>query len=214
MKPISSEARLREALVRHGKSLYDRGYAHGSSGNLSVRADDGFLITPTGSSLGRLDPVHISKVDAEGTCVSGDPPSKEAFLHLAVYAERPDTRAIVHLHCTCAVAVSCLVHGDPSNVFAPLTAYHVMRVGEVPLIPYYRPGDRALAEAVRRLASRHRALLLANHGPVVAGASLDAAVDSAEELEQTARLSMLLAGRSVSALTAAQVAEIEAVFGS
>jgi ribulose-5-phosphate 4-epimerase/fuculose-1-phosphate aldolase len=212
--PTSPETRSRDALVRHGKSLYDRGYAHGSSGNLSVRTDDGFLITPTGSSLGRLDAALISKLGHDGKLISGDPPSKEAFLHLAVYAERPSAHSIVHLHCTCAVAVSCLVHEDPRNVLAPLTAYHVMRVGAVPLIPYYRPGDSALAEAVRLLASRHRALLLANHGPVVTGTSIDAAVDSAEELEQTARLTLLLAGCSVSALTASQVAEIEAVFMS
>ncbi len=212
--PTSTETHLRDALVRHGKSLYDRGYAHGSSGNLSARTDDGILITPTGSSLGRLDAALISKLDRDGRLTSGDPPSKEAFLHLAVYAERPSAQAIVHLHCTCAVAVSCLVHEDPRNVLAPLTAYHVMRVGTVPLIPYYRPGDSALAEAVRQLASRHRAMLLANHGPVVTGTSIDAAVDSAEELEQTARLTLLLAGRSVSSLTASQVAEIEAIFVS
>ena len=175
MKSISSETRSRDALARHGKSLHDRGYAHGSSGNLSVRLADGFLITPTGSSLGRLDPAKIFRLDGYGTVLSGDPPSKEAFLHLAVYAERPGAHAIVHLHCTCAVAVSCLAHDDHRNIFAPLTAYHVMRVGVVPLIPYYRPGDSALAEAVRLLASRHRAVLLANHGPVVAGTTLDAA---------------------------------------
>jgi ribulose-5-phosphate 4-epimerase/fuculose-1-phosphate aldolase len=212
MPTTPTEAQLRDALVERGKSLYDRGYAHGSSGNLSVRLADGVLITPTGSSLGRLDPVRLSKIDLDGTPVAGDPPSKEAFLHLAMYAERPTARAIVHLHCTCAVAVSCLVHDDPRNVLAPLTAYHVMRVGVLPLIPYHRPGDRALAEAVRRTAANHRAVRLANHGPVVAGKSLDDAVDSAEELEQTAELSLLLGGRRVNALTPAQVAEIEAVF--
>ena len=212
MPATPTETQLRDALVERGKSLYDRGYAHGSSGNLSVRLADGVLITPTGSSLGRLDPVRLAKIDLDGSPVAGDPPSKEAFLHLAMYAERPTARAIVHLHCTCAVAVSCLVHDDPRNVLAPLTAYHVMRVGVLPLIPYYRPGDRALAEAVRRAAADHRAVLLANHGPVVAGKSLDDAVDSAEELEQTAELSLLLGGRRVNALTPAQVAEIEAVF--
>ena len=212
MPTTPTETQLRDALVERGKSLYDRGYAHGSSGNLSVRLTDGVLITPTGSSLGRLDPVRLAKVDFDGTPVAGDPPSKEAFLHLAMYAERPSARAIVHLHCTCAVAVSCLVHADPRNVLAPLTAYHVMRVGVLPLIPYHRPGDRALAEAVRRVAANHRAVLLANHGPVVAGKSLDDAVDSAEELEQTAELSLLLGDRRVNALTPAQVAEIEAIF--
>jgi len=209
-----NENALREAIVERGRSLHDRGYAHGSSGNLSARVADGILVTPTGSSLGRLDPARIAKVSADGRALSGDPPSKEAFLHLAVYAQRPTARAIVHLHCTCAVAVSCLVHDDPRNVLPPLTAYHVMRVGTLPLVPYYRPGDRALAEAVGRLAGRHRAMLLANHGPVVAGASLDDAVDSAEELEQTARLSLLLGERKVAPLTALQVAELEAAFPS
>ncbi len=209
-----NEHGLRDAIVERGRSLHDRGYAHGSSGNLSVRVDGGILVTPTGSSLGRLDPARIAKVDSNGLHLSGDPPSKEAFLHLAMYAERPGARAIVHLHCTCAVAVSCLVHSDPRNVLPPLTAYHVMRVGTLPLIPYYRPGDRELAEAVRRVAATHRAVLLANHGPVVSGASLDDAVDNAEELEQTAKLALLLGERPVSLLTPAQIADIEAVFPS
>jgi len=209
-----NEQRLREAIVERGRSLFDRGYAHGSSGNLSARIDDGILVTPTGSSLGRLDPARIAKVDANGVHVTGDPPSKEAFLHLAMYAERASANAIVHLHCTCAVAISCLVHADASNVLPPLTAYHVMRVGTLPLIPYYRPGDRALAEAVRRVAAKHRAVLLANHGPVVSGKSLDDAVDSAEELEQTAKLALLLGERPVSLLTPAQIADLETAFPS
>ncbi len=209
-----SETRLRDALVERGRSLYERGYAHGSSGNLSVRLPDGILITPTGSSLGRLDPGRLAKVTTEGKGIAGDPPSKEAFLHLAMYARRPAAHAIVHLHCTCAVAVSCLVHNDSRNVLPPLTAYHVMRVGILPLIPYYRPGDRTLADAVGTAAVDHRAVLLANHGPVVSGKSLDDAVDSAEELEQTAKLSLLLADRAVAPLTPGQIAELEAAFPS
>ena len=209
-----NESQLRDALVDRGRSLYERGYAHGSSGNLSVRLADGVLITPTGSSLGRLDPARIAKIQPDGVPISGDPPSKEAFLHLAMYAQRPTAQAIVHLHCTCAVAVSCLIHDDPRNVLAPLTAYHVMRVGTLPLIPYFRPGDRALAAAVGRAAKQHRAMLLANHGPVVSGKSLDDAVDSAEELEQTARLSLLLSGQDTQPLTGVQVAELEAAFPS
>lgn len=209
-----NETAARDAIVERGRSLYERGYAHGSSGNLSVRVADGILVTPTGSSLGRLDPSRLSKVAPDGRVLSGDPPSKEAFLHLAVYARRPAAGAIVHLHCTCAVAVSCLVHDDPRNVLPPLTAYHVMRVGALPLVPYFAPGDRALAEAVGELAARHRAVLLANHGPVVAGKMLDEAVDSAEELEQTARLSLLLHGRATAPLSAAQVAALEERFPS
>ena len=209
-----SESTLRDQLVERGKSLYDRGYAHGSTGNLSAKVDGGILITPTGSSLGRLDPAKISKVDEAGKHVSGDPPSKESFLHLAMYAERPTARAIVHLHCTCAVAVSCLVHENPRDVLPPLTAYFVMRVGKLPLIPYFRPGDRALAEAVRAEARQHRAVLLANHGPVVAGKSLDDAIDSAEELEATAKLVLMLGERPTRPLDAAQIADLEAAFPS
>lgn len=207
-----NENAARDALADRARSLYERGYAHGSSGNLSVRVDDGVLVTPTGSCLGRLDPARISRIAPDGRTLSGDPPSKEAFLHLAVYASRPSARAIVHLHCTCAVAVSCLVHDDPGNVLPPLTAYHVMRVGTLPLVPYYAPGDRALAAAVGALAEKHRAVLLANHGPVVAGTSLDDAVDSAEELEQTARLSLLLTNRATAPLSAEQVAALDARF--
>jgi ribulose-5-phosphate 4-epimerase/fuculose-1-phosphate aldolase len=209
-----SETKWRDLLAERGRSLYDRGYAHGSSGNLSTRLDGGILITPTGSSLGRLEPEKISKVDESGRHVSGDPPSKEAFLHLAMYAERPSEKAIVHLHCTCAVAVSCLVHANPRDVLPPLTAYYVMRVGKLPLVPYYRPGDRALAEAVRAEAKAHRAVLLANHGPVVAGKSLDEAIDSAEELEATAKLVLLLDGKRTRPLDSAQIAELEAAFPS
>lgn len=209
-----NETKARDAIVQRARSLYDRGYAHGSSGNLSVRVEGAILISPTGSSLGRLDPATLAKVDESGRHVDGDPPSKEAFLHLAMYAERPTAKAIVHLHCTCAVAVSCLVHEDTRNVLPPLTAYHVMRVGRLPLIPYFRPGDRALAEAVRREAREHHAVLLANHGPVVAGKSLDEAVDNAEELEATAKLALLLDGRRTAPLDAEKIAELERHFPS
>jgi ribulose-5-phosphate 4-epimerase/fuculose-1-phosphate aldolase len=208
------EASLRELLAARGQSLYGRGYAHGSSGNLSARVDDGVLITPTGSSLGRLDPASISKIDESGHHLTGEPPSKEAFLHLAMYAERPNARAIVHLHCTCAVAVSCMVHADHRNVMPALTAYHVMRVGQVPLVPYFPPGDRALAEAVGAVPRKDRAVLLANHGPVVAGKSLDEAVESAEELEATAKLMLLLDGKAVAPLNEQQILDLERTFAS
>lgn len=209
-----SESKAREQLVERARSLYERGYAHGSSGNLSVRVEGGILISPTGSSLGRLDPATLSRVDETGRHLDGEPPSKEAFLHLAMYAERPRDRAIVHLHCTCAVAVSCLFHEDTRDVLPPLTAYHVMRVGRVPLVPYFRPGDRALAEAVRREARDHHAVLLANHGPVVAGKSLEDAVYNAEELEETARLFLMLQGSKTCFLTEEQVAALKEAFPS
>lgn len=203
-----SDATTREALAARGAALAARGLAHGSSGNLSVRSGGGFLMTPTGSALGRLDPARLSQLDAAGRHVAGDAPTKEAFLHLAVYAKRPSARAIVHLHCTCAVAVSCLVHENTSNVLPPLTAYQMMRVGPLPLVPYHPPGDRALATAVEVLAERHKAVLLANHGPVVAGTSLDAAVESAEELEEAAKLALMLHGRPVRTLTTAEIEEL------
>lgn len=209
-----TEAQLREQLVMFGASLYARGYAHGSSGNLSVRLPDGLLVTPTNSCLGRLDPARISKVDRAGHHVSGDKPSKEAFLHLAMYQERESAQAIVHLHCTHCVAVSCLRHADAANVLPPITAYHVMRIGRLPLVPYFRPGDRALAEAVREKAKKHHAVLLANHGPVVAGKSLEDAVVNAEEMEETAKLFLLLSGRDTRFLDAAHIADLEKHFPS
>ena len=150
-----SETRLRERIVRHGESLFARGYGCGASGNISVLLDDGFLVTPTNSCLGRLDPARIARLGPDGTHLSGDPPSKEAFLHQAMYGARADARAIVHLHSTCSVAVSILADVDPADVLPPLTAYYVMRVGRLPLIPYFRPGDRALAEAVADFAADH-----------------------------------------------------------
>ena len=209
-----NEAALRDWMCRHGESLHQRGLAHGSSGNLSARLDDGILLSPTNSCLGRLDPRRISKVAPDGRLLSGDPPSKEAFLHLAMYEERPDAKAIVHLHSTHCVAVSCLCHADPSSVLPPITAYFVMRIGKLPLVEYFPPGDLALADAVRAKAREHHALLLAKHGPVVAGKSLDDAVYNAEELEETAKLFLLLAGRSTRFLDGAQIVDLHRRFPS
>ena len=209
-----TEAQLREQIAVFGESLFARGYGCGSSGNISARLDDGFLVTPTNSCLGRLDPARIARVDGQGRHVDGDKPSKEAFLHLAMYEERPDDRAVVHLHATHSVAVSCLDGLDPDDVLPPITAYYVMRVGKLPLVPYYRPGDKALAEAVRAYAKTHHAVLLANHGPVVAARALDAAVYSAEELEETAKLYLMLKSERLRCLTPAQVAELREAFPS
>ena len=209
-----NENQLREKIVEIGKSLYDRGLAHGSAGNISVKVADGWLMTPTNSCLGRLDPGRISRVDTNGKLVSGDKPSKETFLHVAMYRERPASGAVVHLHSVHAVAVSCLADVNPDDVFPPITAYAVMQVGKLALVPYYPPGDESLAEAVRKVAGRHHAVLLANHGPVVAGSSLDAAVNAIEELEQTAKLVLLLRGQPLRLLTADQVAELNRRFAS
>ena len=203
-----NESLLREQISLFGKSLFDRGLTMGSSGNISVRLDDGWLLTPTNCCLGRLDPADIAKLDDDGNHLSGEPPSKEAFLHRAVYQERTGAGAIVHLHSTHSVAVSCLPDVNPRDVLPPLTAYYVMRVGTLPLVPYYPPGDKSLAEAVGGLAAKHSAVLLANHGPVVAGKTLEAALYATEELEETARLYLLLHGRSPRCLTPEQVADL------
>jgi ribulose-5-phosphate 4-epimerase/fuculose-1-phosphate aldolase len=203
-----SDTKLREAICEIGASIFNRGLTAGSSGNISVRTEDGWLMTPTNASLGRLDPVRLSKLDPAGKLVSGDAPTKESFLHRVMYEERNDTGAVVHLHSAHSVAVSCLAEIDPHDVLPPITAYYVMRVGHLPLIPYFRPGDMALAEAVRGFAGKHHAVLLANHGPVVAGSSLDAAVNAIEELEETAKLYLLLRGAKTRFLTPEQVKQL------
>jgi ribulose-5-phosphate 4-epimerase/fuculose-1-phosphate aldolase len=205
---VSREARLRETVCALGASIFARGLTAGSSGNVSVRTEDGWLMTPTGSSLGRLDPARLAKLDAAGRHVTGDAPTKESFLHRVMYEERPSSGAVVHLHSTHSVAVSCLAGLDPADVLPPITAYYVKRVGRLPLVPYFRPGDRALAEAVRGFAGKHHAVLLANHGPVVAGTDLDAAANAIEEIEETAKLFLLLHGHRTRFLTQEQAAEL------
>ncbi|HZG35102.1 MAG TPA: 3-oxo-tetronate 4-phosphate decarboxylase [Gaiellaceae bacterium] len=203
-----NDRQLRLALVEHGRSLFARGLSPGTSGNLSARVEDGWLLTPTNSSLGSLDPERLAQLDADGRHVAGDPPTKEVWLHLALYAERPEAQAIVHLHSTHAVAVACLDGVDEDDVLPPLTPYYAMRVGRLPLVPYGRPGDPALVEAVRARARERHALLLANHGPIVAGSSLDAAASAAEEIEETAKLVLLLQGLPSRQLTPEQLADL------
>jgi ribulose-5-phosphate 4-epimerase/fuculose-1-phosphate aldolase len=207
--PHLNESKLREEICRLGASLFTRGLTFGSAGNISARLEDGWLMTPTNVSLGRLDPARLAKLDANGKLVSGEPPTKETFLHRAMYSERPQAGAVVHLHSTYSVAVSALADVDAANVLPPITAYYVMRVGRLPLVAYYPPGDPALADAVRRLAGKHHAVLLANHGPVVAGSTLDAAANAIEELEETAKLFLLLRGAKVRLLTNEQVAALK-----
>lgn len=206
------ENRLREAMVAFGKSIFDRGLTAGSSGNISVRLDDGWLLTPTNSCLGTLDPATLSKMDWQGKLLAGDPPSKEAFLHRAMYEERSGAGAIVHLHSTHSAAVSCMDGLSAADCLPPLTAYYVMKIGRLPLIPYYRPGDPALGDAIRGLAKKHCAVLLANHGPVVSGPSLDAAVYATEELEETAKLFLLLRHTPVRPLNQEQIEQLRAAF--
>jgi ribulose-5-phosphate 4-epimerase/fuculose-1-phosphate aldolase len=206
---VSDESQIRESICRFGRSLFERGLTAGSSGNISVRLQDGgWLTTPTNSSLGFLDPARLSRLDGEGRLLSGASPTKELPLHSALYATRKDAGAIVHLHSTHSVAVSMLPDVNPADVLPPMTAYYLMRVGRTALVPYYRPGDPAVADAIRGLAGQYTSVLLANHGPVVAGKDLEAAVYATEELEETAKLRLLLHGLNPRLLTRAQVRDL------
>ncbi|HEY4032186.1 MAG TPA: aldolase [Caulobacteraceae bacterium] len=207
------ESRIREEICRFARSLFERGLTPGSSGNISVRLDDGgWLVTPTNASLGFLDPANLARLDAERRLVGGDNPTKEIPLHAALYETRAGARAVVHLHSTHAVAVTMLPEVQPANALPPLTPYFLMKCGSVAMLPYYRPGDPAVADAIRGLAGKHSSVLLANHGPVVAGDSLEAAVYAMEELEETSRLYLLLRGLNPRHLSPEQVNDLVAHF--
>jgi len=203
---MSAEDAIRRELVAAAHSAFARGLTHGSTGNISARVDgDRVLMTPTGSSLGSVTADALSVLELSGRHLDGPPPTKESFLHLAVLRARPDAGAIVHTHSTHAAAVSCLADLDRADVLPPYTAYYAMRVGAMPLIPYFPPGDRGLGDAAEHLAVGHRALLLANHGPIVAASDVGAAMDAAEEIEENARLFFLLTGRRTRPLSPEQV---------
>ena len=205
---MTESTKLREDICTFARSLFDRGLTCGSSGNISARLSDGrLLVTPTGSSFGRLDPARLSLLGTDGQLISGDAPTKEMPLHSAFYDTRSaKTGAVVHLHSSHAVALSVLPDTDPDNVLPALTAYSVMRLGKVKLLPYFMPGDPAMGEAIRGVAGRRSAVLLAHHGPVVAGRDLEAAVYAMEELEETAKLALLTRGLSPKSLDDAQIA--------
>lgn len=208
-----SEDETRALLVELAASLFARGLSVGTAGNISVKLDDGYLITPTNSSLGRLRAERLSRLDAGFGHVGGDKPSKEVFMHRAFYQARTDAGAVVHLHSTMATAVACLVDVDPAAPMPALTPYFVMRIGrQLPVVPYYRPGDPAMEPAIAEAARDARAVLLANHGPVVSARTLTDAVNAAEELEEAAKLFMLLRGSAPRALTPAQVEDLLATF--
>jgi 3-dehydro-4-phosphotetronate decarboxylase len=209
---MNGEMKARDSLAAFGRSMFERGLSFGSSGNLSMRIDDGWLMTPTNVSLGRLDPARLSKLDDNGRHVGGDAPTKESLLHIAMYGARKSAGAVVHLHSTHSVAVSVLDGLDPDDALPPITAYYVMRVGKLKLLPYFPPGDPTLADAVGAVAAKHSSVLLANHGPIVAGTSLEAAVNAIEELEETAKLYLLLQGHATRFLTKEQVAALVAKY--
>ncbi len=207
-----NESALREQICSFAASLFERGLTPGASGNISARLDDGgWLVTPTNSCMGFLDPARLSRLDADGRLLSGDAPSKEIPLHAAIYESRK-AAAVVHLHSTHAVAVSMLPEIDPANALPPLTPYYVMRCGCTALVPYHRPGDPAVGDAIRGLRGRYSCVLLANHGSVLAGDTLQDAVYAAEELEEAAKLYLLLRGSFPRALNQAQVADLAAHF--
>jgi 3-dehydro-4-phosphotetronate decarboxylase len=209
-----SETRLREEICRLGRSLFERGLTPGSSGNISVKLDDGgWLVTPTNASLGSLDPARMARLDAAGRLLTGDAPTKEVPLHTALYQTRTDARAVVHLHSAHSVALSMLPEIDPRAALPPMTPYYLMKCGLTALVPYHRPGDPAVAEAIKGLAGKYTSVLLANHGPVVSGDTLEAAVFAIEELEETAKLYLLLRGLNPRFLTPAQIADLSKTFG-
>ena len=208
-----TESKLREQICVFARSLFERGLTPGSSGNISARLPEGgWLMTPTDASMGFLDPARISKLDANADWISGDKPTKEIPLHTALYDTRHGAGAVVHLHSTHSVAVSMLPEIDPRAVLPPLTPYYLMRVGQTALVPYHRPGDPQVAGAIRGLAGKYSAVLLANHGPVVAGKSLEAAVYAMEELEETAKLYLMLRGLNPRALSPAQIQDLAQTF--
>jgi len=205
-----TEDMLRHEMTACGASFYARGYSVGSAGNLSARLPDGtILTTPTNSCLGRLNSAQLSKVSIDGELISGAPMSKEIPFHLELYRKRPDCNAVVHLHSTYLTALSCLEELDPEEIIRPFTPYYVMKVGKMPLIPYFKPGSKLIADELSRRAHEADAFLLANHGPVVLGASLTEAVNAMEELEETARLFFILKDSPVRYLTPGQIAELK-----
>lgn len=210
---MSEEARLREEICLLAKSLFDRGLTGGSTGNISARLPGGgVLVSPTGACFGRLDPGRLSRLNAEGRLVDGDPPTKEMPLHAAFYETRSSAGAVVHLHSCHSVAWSMMPEADTDSFLPPLTPYAIMKLGKVALLPFFLPGDPAMGEAIRGLAGKRSAVMLASHGPVVAGKDPEAACNAIEELEDTARLALLTRGAQARMLTPDQVASVVGAF--
>lgn len=210
---MSAESALREQICLLAKSLFDRGLTHGSTGNISARTEDGgLLVSPTGTSFGRLDPGRLSRFDPTGRIVDGDQPTKEMPLHSAFYDTRSTAGAVVHLHSCHSVALSMLPGADADNFLPPLTPYGIMKLGKVRLLPFFLPGDPAMGDAVRSLAGKRSAVMLANHGPVVAGRDVEAACNAIEELEDTARLALMTRSMGAQGLTEDQVRAVVTKF--
>lgn len=210
---MSHEARLREQICLLAKSMFDRGLTGGSTGNISARTEDGgLLVSPTGTSFERLDPARLSRFDAAGNLIDGDKPTKEMPLHSAFYETRSTAGAVVHLHSCHSVALSMMPEVDPDNFLPPMTPYAIMKLGKVRLLPFFLPGDPAMGDAVRGLAGKRSAVMLANHGPVVAGKDIEAACSAIEELEDSARLAILMRGYDAKMLSPEQVSALVTKF--
>jgi len=210
---VSEEARLREQVCLLAKSMFDRGLTGGSTGNISARTSDGgLLVSPTGTSFGRLDPARLSRFDPMGTLIDGDDPTKEMPLHSAFYDTRSTAGAVVHLHSCHSVALSMMPDANQDDFLPHLTPYAIMKLGKVKLLPFFMPGDAAMGEAVRGLAGKRAAVMLANHGPVVAGKDIEAACNAIEELEDTARLAMMTRGMSTRGLSDTDVQRLVTTF--
>jgi len=204
-----TETALRELICTLAKSMFDRGLTGGSTGNISARTEDGgLLVSPTGTSFGRLDPARLSRFNTSGQLIDGDPPTKEMPLHAAFYDTRSTAGAVVHLHSCHSVALSMMPDADVDNFLPPFTPYAIMKLGKVKLLPFFRPGDPAMGAAVRGLAGKRSAVMLANHGPVVAAKDIEAACNAIEELEDTARLAMMMRGLNARMLSNAQVDDL------
>jgi 3-dehydro-4-phosphotetronate decarboxylase len=201
----------RGELVAVARSLYQRGYTFGTAGNLSVRVGETVVISPTNSSFGDLAEDALAEVGLDGAVLPGPQPSKEAPFHLAAYRTRPDARAVVHLHSCYATAVSCLENLDLTDAMPVYTPYYAMRLPCLPVVNYYPPGDPALGPAVQAAAAKSPALLLRNHGSITIGRSLKEAGGLAEEIEEQAKLYLLLGSRGRT-LTPEQVAELRRRF--
>lgn len=207
------ESQLREQICLLAKSLFDRGLTGGSTGNISARlADGGLLVSPTGTSFGRLDPGRLSRFNTEGVLIEGDAPTKEMPLHSAFYETRSSAGAVVHLHACHSVALSMMPDANEDNFLPPLTPYAIMKLGKVKLLPFFLPGDPAMGDAVRGLAGKRSAVMLANHGPVVAGKDIEAACNAIEELEDTARLAMMVRGMNINTLSNSDVRNLVTKF--
>ena len=193
--PNLTETQLRDEICRVGRSLFERGYVHATAGNISVRLQDGYLITPTDACLGTLDPARLARLDAQGVQTAGDRASKTLTLHRRIYEAAPQAGCVIHTHSTHLVALTLQGVWSDDDILPPITPYFVMKVGHVPLIPYHRPGDPRVAELVAQrisaMAERGtpiRAVMLDRLGPNVWHDSPAQASAVLEELEETARL--------------------------